>query len=1099
MCPPLGFEGGGVARSETPRGERPKALRVWLLGGFRVSVGSRTIKEGTWRLRKAASLVKLLALAPDHRLHREQAMDLLWPDLGRTAAFNNLRQALHTARRAMGPDPLAGSRYLASEEESLVLSPEGELWVDAEAFEEAASNAHRSREPAAYEAALYLYAGELLPGDRYEEWAEEHRRRLRETYFSLLLRLARVYEKRGDHDSATEVLRRVVMEEPIREEAHIGLMRLHALSGSKGESLAQYERLEEVLLKELGTEPAASSRALKDEIASGRFPPRQEYSSHSPPEETPSVSRHNLPAARSSFVGREREMMEVKRELAMTRLLTLTGMGGSGKTRLALEVARSLVGAYPDGVWLVELADLSEAKLLPEAVAGALEAKEHPGQPLTDTLAEILQSKRTLLVLDNCEHLVEAAADLVDLLLGACPHVRVLVTSREPLDIPGEVRWTVPSLSVPDARHSSTVVELEDSESVRLFAERARQRNPAFALGPGNAEAVVDICRRLEGVPLAIELAAARVGTLSVEQISQKLEDSLKLLTGGGRTAVPRQRTLRGALDWSHELLSEREKKLFGRLAAFTGGWTLEATETVASGEGIEESDILELLSGLVGKSLVVAEDANASTVRYRLLEPVRQYALERLDEHRKVEELRRRHAEFFVALAEAAEPKLWGSEEKVWLDRLEDELDNIRAALAWTIENREAELGLRLAGALYRFWWAQGYYREGRGWLERALAVEGRVSVWARAKALDALGWLAHGQGDIDQMVTAAEEGLKLSKGAEIEGGMTAPFLDMLGAKAETSGDYERAAELFEESLKFSRQASDTRQLAYSLLNLAHISNLRGDHERAAKLYEEGIVLCRESGHAVLLAEILGTMSYDCLLQGDYKRAVALSEEAVALFRDQGHRGSLEGVLDTLGWAALWLGDHERSKALYEESLALSQELDDKLVASESLEGLACVAGAKGEAERAARLFGTAEALREAVGYQQEPREFTLREPYLLAARSRLYEASWQAAWAEGKIMTLQEAVEYALAAEEAATSPASAATEQSSGREPRAALTRREREVAGLVVQGLTNRQVASELFISERTVDHHVERILKKLELRSREHIASRLSKH
>src|SRR5919205_669826 len=345
-----------------------ETLRIRLLGGFRVSVGDRTVRQDSWRMRKAASLVKLLALAPRHQLHREQAMETLWPELGRRAASNNLRQALHAARRALDPDSHVGSRYLASEDESLVLCPEGRLWVDSEAFEEAARTARRSRDSAAYEVALDLYAGELLPGDRYEEWAEGHRRRLRETYLSLLLKLARLHEDRADYDSAAEVLRRLVGEEPTREEAHVGLMRLYALRGSKGEALAQYGRLEAILLTELGTKPATSSRALKEEIAAGRFPSGEVRFPGSPPGMLPSGGKHNLPAARTSFVGREQAMAEVRRELAMTRLLTLTGAGGSGKTRLALEVAKDLVGAYSDGVWLVEFASLSNGEFVAQSV-----------------------------------------------------------------------------------------------------------------------------------------------------------------------------------------------------------------------------------------------------------------------------------------------------------------------------------------------------------------------------------------------------------------------------------------------------------------------------------------------------------------------------------------------------------------------------------------------------------------------------------------------------------------------------------------------------------------------------------------------------------
>src|SRR5215208_2779071 len=608
----MGHSGPKRARSpETPTGKKPKAVRVWLLGGFRVSVGPRAITQDAWRLRKAAALVKLLALAPGHRLHREQAMDVLWPDSGRRAASNSLRSTLHAARRVLDPD--AGSRYLVSEDESLVLCPGGSLWVDVEAFEESALSARRSRDPAAYRAAIELYAGDLLPEDRYEGWAEGRREELRQQYLALLIELARLYEEHDEHPLAIEALRKATAKEPTLEEAHVDLMRLYALSGRPERALAQYERLRDILSRGLGTQPGASSRRLRDEIAAGEFPPLLPSPTGPPREEALETAKHNLPAPRTSFVGREREMVELKRTLAMTRLLTLTGAGGTGKTRLALEIARDLVGVYPDGVWLVELAPLSDGDLVPQSVAGTLEVPECPGQTLTDTLVNTLADKEMLLVLDNCEHLVEAAAQLVDALLASCPRLWVLATSREPLDVDTESLWKVHPLSVPGQQEQPTAEELEVYESARLFVERALFMEQAyygssgFTLGPDNASIVAEICRRLEGMPLALELAAAWVGTLTIEQVSERLKVSLGFLKGG-RTLTSRQRTLRGAMDWSYDLLSESDQRLFKRLSVFAGGWTLEAAEAIGAGEGVEQEELLELLWGLVNKSLVVAE-----------------------------------------------------------------------------------------------------------------------------------------------------------------------------------------------------------------------------------------------------------------------------------------------------------------------------------------------------------------------------------------------------------------------------------------------------------------------------------------------------------
>jgi predicted ATPase/DNA-binding SARP family transcriptional activator/DNA-binding CsgD family transcriptional regulator len=1072
-----------------------EAVRIGLLGGFGVSVGSRTIGQAEWPLRKAANLLKLLALARGHRLHREQVTDALWPDAARKAAAGSLRRTLHSARKVLDPD--AGFRYLASENEQLVLCPDASLWVDVEAFEEAAAAARHSRDPAAYRAARDLYAGELLPGDRYEEWAEEKRRGLGRLYLDLLVELAQAYEERAEPGRAIEALREAVAREPALEGAHAGLMRLYALLGREGEALAQYERLRVTLSKEPGLGPGTATRQLRDEIASGEFPSTLSSLSVAPQEERPPRSSgHNLPAPRTSFVGREREMLEVKRALAMTRLMTVTGTGGSGKTRLALEVAGSLVGAYPDGVWLVELAPLSEGAPVPQAVAQALGVRERSGDQLTDTLAEVLRTKRTLLVLDNCEHVVEAVAELVDVLLDSCPGVRVLATSREPLGIAGEMKWQVSPLSVPDLRRVLTAGELESYESVRLFVERARYRNPAFALTPQNTQAVARICERLDGIPLAIELAAARV-ELSVEQIATLLDDSLKLLTTGSRTASARQRTLRGALDWSYDLLSEPERVLFARLSVFAGGWTLEAAEAVASGEGVEEDGVLDLLSNLVNKSLIVAEATGKGRVRYRMLEPVRQYSSKHLEESGEVEAIRRAHAGFFLALAEESYPELKGANQLQWLEHLEAEHDNMRATLSWALEHREAEVALRLGGALGWFWEMRGYHSEGRRWLEEALAMDGRGSPVSRAMALAGVGWLALQQGDYDRAQEACEEGLQLLAHGEAREAKL-DLLACLGWVAQKREEHGQAKQSFEESLTLSREMRDTWWLANSLSNMALVSSSLGDSERATELYEESMGLFRKQGDKQSLAQALNQLGMLMFSKGDLGRAAQLTEEAVALHRELGVRVGVATGLYNLGWLALLQDDLGRARDLYSESLSLSWYAGLNPIVQCALEGFACVAGAKKEPERAARLWGATQALHETKGIPRDIDFLAEADARIAALRSGMGEQAWGEAQAEGKAMELEQAVEYALSA---GGSPkmAKRPPEQTPATARPPALTRREREVAELVARGLTNRRIAEELFLSERTVDHHVSNILKKENLSSREQVASLLGDH
>jgi non-specific serine/threonine protein kinase len=796
-------------------------------------------------------------------------------------------------------------------------------------------------------------------------------------------------------------------------------------------------------------------------------------------------------------VGREREIEEVKRELAMTRLLTLTGVGGSGKTRLALEVARDLVEAYPDGTWLVQLAPLSEEVLVPKAVAEALKVPERPGEPLPDTFSEVLRDRHLLLILDNCEHLIEAIASLVDLLLDSCPRLRILATSREGLGVEGEIRWVVPSLSVPEqGRRTLSSQELEAYESVRLFVERARGRDPSLSLSPHNARAVADICKRLEGIPLAIELAAARVGTLSLEQISQRLTDSLKLLRGGSKTQMAKQRTLRGALDWSYELLSEDEKKLFKRLSVFAGGWTLEAAEAVGVGGGVEEDNILDLLSGLVEKSLVVARGGEQGDVRYRMLEPVRQYARDKLEEDGEGEEARRRHATFFLAFAKEAEPRLQGPEDTIWLERLEREHDNMRAALSWTLQSeQEVELALRLGGALGTFWHMHGHMGEGRKWLEAALAKDGRASVVLRIKALEALFWLTYDQWDLDRAEAVAQEAMQLGAEAEIDSSLAASLRIMLASPAWVRGDYERGKELLEESLEISREANDKIKVAEALFQLGGTAWGPGDEARAKEIYEEGIAVCREVGYTYRLPAFLLSLGYILLLEGDYARGVTLNEEAVAICREHGYKGHLNYALDNLGWAALLEGDYERARTPYKESLVVSKGLGDRMVASDSLEGMACISAAQGGAPRAGRLFGAAQALREGVGavpYQLTHEEESWREPYVAAARSLLGEDSWEEAIAQGRAMSLEEAIEYALSAEELSATTLSSTTSHlppSSAPEHPAGLTSREIEVLGLVAAGMTSARIAKELFVSPRTVEAHITSIYHKIGVSTR----------
>jgi non-specific serine/threonine protein kinase len=1014
-------------------------------------------------------------------------MDLLWPGSGRKAASNSLRSTLHAARKVL--DPAVGALYLASEDESLVLCPEGDLWVDVDAFEEAAVSARRSGDPAAYWAAINVHAGDLLPEDRYEEWAEGRRQGLRQTWLSLHVALARAYEGLREYEKGIALLQRVVSSETTNEQMHAALMRLYAFSERQGEALAQYDRLVEGLTGQLDAQVSATTKRLREEIAAGTLVPV--HPTVAPTAEPSGAGTHNLPASRTSFVGREQEMVEIKRHVAMTRLLTLTGAGGSGKTRLALEVARDLIGAYPDGVWLAELASLSQGEFVTQTLAEAMGMPGQPGRPITDTLVDALRTKKMLLILDNCEHLVDAVGDLVALLLDSCPRLRILATSREALGAVGEVIWPVSLLSVPDLSSPPTVAQLECYEAIRLFIDRALQRDPAFRLRPENAQAVAQICAHLEGLPLAIELAAARIKLLSPKALLGRLKDRLKLLTGGSRELSERQRTLRSTIEWSYELLEEDEKALFGRLSVFSGGATLEAIEAVCDALGDLSVDAFKGASSLLDKSLLGQEEGTGGEPRLVMLETIREYAREKLEESGEAEDTRRRHTEYMLALAEECEPKLKGPNQLEWMERLEAEHDNMRAALSWAIERGEAETAARLGGALWWFWLVRGNLSEGSSWLKAAL--NGNPPPPVRAKALTGAGRLMSEQGALQEARALLEESVALFRVLGDVRGL-ANAVDNLGIAMAYQGIGERARTLFEESLALFRKAGDRWGIAEVLHNLGNIAQILEDGDGAMALAEESLRIRRELGDERGIAMSLLNLAGPAVNDGDYERATVMFEEAMALARELGDKNYVAMVFMGQGEVALKRGELEQATAQFSEGLMIAQETGDVQLVLYDLLNLAGLAGAKGRAERAARLWGAVESLCEETSLDIYFTSDTDHlDGYRVAARAELGEAAWERVWEEGQAMTLEEAVSYALE-EEDTDLPTTPTREEPSVSQLPVTLTHREEEVATLVARGLSNRQVASELSISEHTVATHVKRILKKLGFHSRSKLSS-----
>ena len=735
-----------------------------------------------------------------------------------------------------------------------------------------------------------------------------------------------------------------------------------------------------------------------------------------PPLKTLETQTNNLPLQTTPLIGREREVEAVCGLLrsSETRLLTLLGPGGAGKTRVGLQVAAELVDDFEDGVFFVPIAAITDPTLVAPTIARALGLSEGGARPAEELLEGYLRDRQTLLLLDNLEQVLESAS-VVDRLLSTAAGLKILVTSRTPLGLYGEYEFPIPPLSLPDSESLPPLENLTEYEAVRLFVERARAVRPDFSLAEDNAPAVVEICERLDGLPLAIELAAARIKLLTPHLLLDRLGNRLKILTGGARNLPERQRTLRNTIEWSYGLLDEGEKLLFGRLGVFSGGATLEAIEAVCDARGDLPTDALDGTSSLLDKSLMRQEEGAGGEPRFVMLETIHEFAHAKLEDSGEAEEVRRLHAEYFRALSEEAEPGLKGQEQELWLERLEPEHNNMRAALSWVIARGESELGLRLADALWRFWWMGGYFDEGKRWLEEILAQDDGAPA-PRGKALEGLSWLSRLQGDLDRAEAIAEEGLELSAEAGVETSTVASLRGTLGDVVRSRGEHERAKELFEESVRLYREIGDRWGVAWSLGSLANVAGDRGDHEQAKRLYEEGLALSRRLGDASPLGVYLVSLGYEYLLEGNLEKAAELNEEAAALFRKQGRRGDLQYALVNLGWAALLQGDNERAEASYEECLVLCRELGDRLTASESFEGLACSAGARGEASRASVLFGAAEALREATGYQLAPRDRSLLEPYLIAAHAQVGEAAWSAAREKGRSMEFEDAVVYAL-----------------------------------------------------------------------------------
>jgi predicted ATPase/class 3 adenylate cyclase/DNA-binding CsgD family transcriptional regulator len=804
--------------------------------------------------------------------------------------------------------------------------------------------------------------------------------------------------------------------------------------------------------------------------------------------------RHNLPSQATSFVGRAGELAELWSLLSgRSRMVTIAGPGGIGKSRLALQVAAEAVDGAGDGVWLAELAPVADPELVARTVAAVLGVREEPGRPVLDTLLAAVGDRYLLVVLDNAEHVLGAAAKLADAILRSCPRACLLVTSREPLGISGEHVFRVRPLTMP-AADLADPGRLAAFESVQLFAERASTHRQGFAVDKANAAAVAAICIRLDGIPLALELAAARLGSLSVSEISSRLDQRFRLLTGGSRTALPRHQTLGALIDWSYDLLNPEEQIMLDRLSVFAGGWTLVAAEAVTSRGGTEEWRVLDHLAALVDKSLVQAEEVDGST-RYGLLETVRQYAAERLAQRLGCErdETRAAHRDHYLALVETAATYLRGPDEALWLNRLEAEFDNIRAALAFSVADPDgAEAGLRLAAGLRWFCNMRGHLGEVLEALNALLArPDARGPTQARARALVVNCHLLDHFSDDSAVPSIAAEAITIAR-ALADDAVTADALAQLCWFRFEHGDLLAARAQIDEAVDLARRTGDPRLIAEILSHRAVFESEAGDLDAALADQHETLALCRAAGDNYRLALTLANLGVDEHAAGELQAARAHLQEASMLADSHGYQILAAGLLQNLGFVDLLDADPRSARHHFADCLDTARITGIRTYVHAAILGLALVAGADGDPAAAATLHGVADEHCERYGRPFETIEAGLRDRDHAQLRATLGDAAFEAAYTRGRTLSQADAIALAAAAEPdppvapAVTVPAAG---QATAGGPAGPLSDREREIVALLAGGASDAQIAGRLFLSVNTVRSHLERIRDKTGARRR----------